>query len=471
MSRVKTDSWKILTMMLALALALTRTIYISEPDILWQTKSGMDTLNGEPLLRPDTYSWSAAGETYLSNSWLWNSTLGVVYRMWGFYGISFLTGILVLGVLTGIIYLLRRRSIPWMATFFTVAFVGLACNPWLSGRPQILDYLFIVIAMVLLERISIRSFKSHILIFSVMTLIIAIWNNFHLTGAVGAPLFAALYFLRQTSGLSIRESLTLPLARSVLLGVLLIAVCILTPFGIKGLTKPFTTVSTSTGVVTEWLSPWLFQDNVQTGGAIVVAFMIFVFVMLYRRKGYFSAVFLLGMMVISSIQVRWIPFLVLVSVIWIAQLLNILGNMVKEKYRVYVKTVAFAISLVVVVFGSLTFIPQDRVSGAPYGYDLVSQLPRGCKLFSTPSLAGPVIFARPDVKVSVDGRNDLYGDRYIEQNRISYGIDDAEQWLDKNGVNCILLDAELPLTQLLEQSSQWKLEATNSRDVKLWLRK
>lgn len=474
MQYIKDHIWKITALLSIVAFGLTRSIYVSEADVMWQIRSGLDFMADGVFFRPDTYSWTATGQEYISNSWLWNLMISQIYLGAGFYGVAAFTGLSVSVILALIVYTMRKSAVSWIAIFIVLAFIGVFSGVWLSGRPQIVDYFLLAFSMALLAKLNMGKKSSHIIVFLVFPIIIVAWNNFHLTGIVGSFCLAGLYFMYQEKNTAFaitKESFSSLLRSLALLGVL-VASCLLTPYGVDGFTKPLITMGASAGLITEWLSPWTFNSEVNTLAAVAISGAIFVAVYLIKTKQWITASFSIGLIVISSWQSRWTPFMVIMLVTIIGHAIDKIKSERLEKYSIYFRTAAVAVAVTVFCVGLAAFIPQNRVSGGNYGYDLVSSIPEGCKIYNEPAIGGAIVLMRPDLKVSADGRNDMYGwNEYVEQSDVSYDVREGRLWLEKNGIGCVLLHEESPMNIHLSGNSEWKLAQEDSRGTKLWLKK
>jgi hypothetical protein len=105
--------------------------------------------------------------------------------------------------------------------------------------------------------------------------------------------------------------------------------------------------------------------------------------------------------------------------------------------------------------------------------DAIDSLPRGCRLFSTALVAGPVILARPDILVWFDGRADYYGQERLAEN-YAY-ITGQAATAAPPGATCAVFPAlthanKLPrLTARMNADPQWRLVATID-EFDVWLR-
>ncbi len=89
------------------------------------------------------------------------------------------------------------------------------------------------------------------------------------------------------------------------------------------------------------------------------------------------------------------------------------------------------------------------------------EIPAGCRLLNEYAHGGYLIATRwPEVRVSQDGRNDLYGSERIELQRTLLEGDSLVA-LEEFGVDCVLADTSRPLVQALETSEEWSLVAVD----------
>ena len=98
----------------------------------------------------------------------------------------------------------------------------------------------------------------------------------------------------------------------------------------------------------------------------------------------------------------------------------------------------------------------------------VAALPSGCRLLNDYGFGNWVMFDRPDVPVSDDGRNDLYGtdttrDRLITDPAAATGL---PAWAAANGVTCVLVRPSSPAVGVLTGSG-WVVAARDGNAVAL----
>lgn len=469
MGFLKDNLWKALTFFLIAGFSLSRTIVIAEADSFWQIKSGQDFLVTGEFLMPDAYSWTAEGNEYLSNSWLWNVLMAGIYEVGAFIGVAIFTGLCSLTILGLLTFHLRSRGIKWGHIFAVVAFTSLFIAGWITARPQIFDYIFLLLGMIAVDRFRSSTFKT----LGVLGILMILWNNFHLTGPVGAICFGGLYFMSQmTSAVDSTPKIFFQKLVSSMgvVGFLLFA-CLITPYGLQGMTKPFTTVASSTGLIAEWVSPWDFSEPANAISAVGLGIIFMVLIFLTTKRQWLEVLFIAGLFIIGSEQARWVPFAILLSAPYLCAVISALPYQIHQALKPYYKVVALAITLPVCALGMTTFFSGDRVSGGDYGYTLVNDVPVGCKVFNEQSFGGPLILLRSDTRVSMDGRNDLYGsEEYLRQLNIIHSVDSPQAWLDEHDVNCIFVREDSGINTPLFDLPEWEIRSRDANGAVLWVR-
>lgn len=444
-------SLKYTTFIVILFTAMITLSAISEPDVLWQTKLGEGILNGGAIVASDTFSWTSQGSEYLSNSWLWNVLLALSYRTFGDIGIALVAfvGVLLINILFSLT--LRKQSYSWRTVSIIILTNSILIYPWLTQRPQLFDYIAVMVFIMMLSYVK----NTWILILSTMPIVI-VWNNMHLTGLVGVALFSGLIFIKTRK---IVYSLTMIIGG--------IFACTVTPYGIDGLLKPLTTSKTSMGIISEWQSPWLFDSGyVSYFNVVAILLLVFIGFLLYKDKQYLSGIFVTGLILIGSYQNRWVPFAVLVGIFFIAPYL--------ENFK-HAKIVNFSVMMFLiplVMIAPLEALSPNKTFSPTIGGEISLSLPENCKLLNSSALGGTVIFHRPDIKVSSDGRNDFYNSiEDMGQYKVLHSENEqwVNQWLDNNDITCILSDETRNIQNVLDMD-KWKLLDLQEQDM-LFVRK
>ncbi|GER22204.1 hypothetical protein NCCP1664_07010 [Zafaria cholistanensis] len=112
---------------------------------------------------------------------------------------------------------------------------------------------------------------------------------------------------------------------------------------------------------------------------------------------------------------------------------------------------AAAVALTAVHLPSL-----GRPDPAKYPTAAIDAIPSGCRLFNDYLLGGLVLLEQPDVPVSLDSRNDLYGEDHVKRSLLVLdGQGDLEEGLA--GAGCVLVLPARGLAQRLRESANWEL--------------
>ena len=100
-----------------------------------------------------------------------------------------------------------------------------------------------------------------------------------------------------------------------------------------------------------------------------------------------------------------------------------------------------------------------RPETAQFPVVAAEDIPAGCHLLNEYAHGGYLIATRwPEVRVSQDGRNDLYGSERIELQRALLEGDSVFD-LEEVGVDCVLAETSRPIARALEASEEWSLLA------------
>lgn len=101
------------------------------------------------------------------------------------------------------------------------------------------------------------------------------------------------------------------------------------------------------------------------------------------------------------------------------------------------------------------FFHLGRPDPEVYPAKSIAALPSGCHLFNDYRIGGLVILERPDIPVSLDSRNDLYGaDTVTTAQRMLEGRGSVAE-LEAQGINCVLVPASMGLARQLGQAPGW----------------
>jgi hypothetical protein len=416
-------------------------------DIFWGAQSGLDTLrHGIP--RHDTYSWSAAGHTWIPSSWGWNVVLGVFYDAFGTAGFVLVAALLGAGLGAVISQLAHRIGARPLPTAFVVAVMGVFA---LGGAPRAtavsttLAPLVLIPLPAILAASSARWWRA----LAVLVGIQVVWVNLH-SGALIAPGLVLAF----GAGLIVR---TPPVERQaaamrlVLALGLVTAACLATPYGWSLIEHAPQVRAASVGLIEEWRR-YTPSMALSPEGAAGFALVVLSVVTALRARRFESVLVLLLMIGLTVSAVRFVaPLLVFVM----PEVGRYVGGLAIRARFFIVATVVVLAGLGGAALKGLIDIHQtEQFRASPR---LVRELPSGCHLFNDDVIGGAVILHRHDVPVWTDGRNDMYGRaQTLLTLRLRDGGPGAVRWLDRNKITCVLVQSSDGLVKRLAHTNGWQ---------------
>jgi len=491
-----TPRWdRLLVTIWLVGFAIARSARFKERDPYWQVRAGLENLSGQPLARPDAWSWAPVGGDWYQNSPLWDSFLGLGYAgagFWGLFGVTVVTMVGYFLLAERLALRLGGRPLPSLAGLLAVFSSALAMlSPRATLAVQVLILLGIWAALAWADGpAGRRGWPVNLAVAFAMALGLSTLGNWvHLSFLLIGPgmgvIWLVIWFFAPVTR-SVKAALSVAGLAGWGLGPLL------SPYGLAaGLERTAAVQRACQGVVVEWSSPFTpgLPAELLVMALIAAAFSIWVGLELTRRLrrgprdlelGGLVALGLIGvpacLLGLTAIRFLGIGLLTLAPVVGVVvtsavDWLRHRGRRAASSrwweyttgrmWRVVLWLTAVVLAVPALILGANHGIPAE----AP----LIDQLPRGCRLYSDVGIAGPAILLRPDVLVWMDGRADYYGrDRVLSSYR--YRTGDGEH-LTPPGATCIALDTSLgenDLIQKLDGSPDWR--AVGQVDVyRLWL--
>jgi len=281
----------------------------------------------------------------------------------------------------------------------------------------------------------------------VVGIVSAVWVNLHAGELIGVAMICASAVLLLAAR-DMRGSGWCWIA-----GAAALAASLLNPYGVGLLTHAAQVESVSAGIVAEWqhldpASPT--QWSMLTIGLVAL--------ILAARQRDLVLVGGLGIAAVAGVlAIRFLPILVLLALPILAASVSrspLPGYLRSRKILLYPATAAVLAPVVVLAVPSLGHI--GRPDPGLYPIKLVMDIPPHCRLFNSYEVGSFVILERPDVRVSLDSRNDLYGrQRVLAAERVLRGQGDVAREL--TGANCVLIPPTTGLAAWLRASQGWKL--------------
>jgi hypothetical protein len=326
---------------------------------------------------------------------------------------------------------------------------------WLSARPQLADYAVVLALILVLRRVERGQGRSASVAF-VGVLTVA-WINLHAAAllAVGIAAASAVLLVLIRSGPAWRYA-------AAATGATVVA-CLANPYGTAVLHQAFQVRDAAVTSIAEWMPlDWAspVQDIALAAG---VAAMI---ISWRRREAVLTAA--LAVCVAGSVEAwRILPFTVLLAVPVLAAFASdppeVIRRYLASRRVMFQRCGALAlVAMVAVAAPSLTHI--GRPEPAMYPVKLVAEIPHGCRLFTNDLIGSYAILARPDVLVSLDSRNNLFGRAFpVAEERVLQGDGNVSRALA--GAGCVLVPRSYGLARRLKNDSHWQVRAADQTAI------
>lgn len=439
-----------------LPVVILRAGILTEGDTFWEIRTGLLTIAHRAIPTVDTFSWTMRGRPWTLNSWGFNVLDAVAYRMGGLLAVAWMCAGLAMA-LAAVVLLLAKRlgarpTVAGAALLVTAPFTVI----WLTPRPQLIDYIAVLVLIMLLRAITAGRARGWAV--AAIAILSVVWVNLHagaLFGVLIAGGCATVLLLRRdtrASGWWCAGAAGAALAGS-----------FVNPYGVGIISQTEQVRAASAGLIVEWrhvnpASP--LQDLSLALGLLALVLVI--------RRG--NAPFIAALTVAEAgavIATRFLPFVVLTALpvlaAWASHLSPAILRYARSRRVMLVRCgTAGLAALAMVTAPSLTHIGRPDL--AKYPISIISDIPSGCRLFNTDLIGSYVILVRPDVPVSLDTRNTLYGRRrLVAMERVLAGRGDLARGLA--GAGCVLVPPRSGLARRLRTDPGWSVRASDTAAI------
>jgi len=437
-----------------LSVALLRSGSLGETDTFWEIRTGLLTIQQGSIPIVDPFSWIVRGQPWTLNSWGFNVAIAAFYRLAGLPGVALACALLVAAVGAMVLLLARRLGASPIVTATLLLLSSPLLIGWLSARPQLVDYVAVLaLTMLMRSLVQGRASARGLLAMGVLTVV---WVNLHAGALLGVAIVGAITVMvfvrrrtRDRSGWCLAALVTVA------------ASSLVNPYGIDLFRQTARVKGASTGIIDEWAH---LDPTSPTQMIMIVLGLLALGVAARRGDAVFAGA--LSVAVLGSFTaIRLLPILVLLALPVLAAFASqraVLGYLHSRRVVLGPGAVAGVAAMLALSVPSLGHI--GRPDPAIYPTNVVQDIPRNCRLFNSYLLGGFVLLERPDVQVSLDSRNDLYGaERVAADERLVRGQGDIVQGL--TGAGCVLIRPDAGLAQRLHTSPQWELKSSEPSAV------
>jgi len=123
---------------------------IGDNSMFTHLRTGIDMARTGAIPRTDPYSFTAAGEDWIVQSWLSEWTYGWAYRLGGFKLVVLQQGVLI-ALLAWLVVRLARAGSPLRTTLAALAAVGVGTSLW-TARPLLFGLICMALTVTVVER-------------------------------------------------------------------------------------------------------------------------------------------------------------------------------------------------------------------------------------------------------------------------------------------------------------------------------
>jgi len=449
---------------------------VTDPDLWWHLKTGEFIAANHHVPRTDPFSFTRAGQPWVNHEWLSDWLIFKLYQYSGLAGLDAVFGAVL--TLALFVVFLRACGSPFVAGLFTV-WGAIASAPSWGVRPQMLSLLLASTFLWILERTE-RNPKAAWWMPALMLL----WVNLHAGYVLGMALivlFAMGLALEVACGRRLWAEISGQIRA---LGIALIACCAIVPLNPNGLKLywyPFATVRSHAmqAYIAEWFSPNFHEAKFLPFLLIVLAIVVFM-ASAPRRMRTPQLLLLMATTWMALHASRHIPIFVLVAVPVLCGLAEptFASRVVfrrKSGHNVVNQAMNYAVLCALLVFATVRTRAVIQSLSEVEAQNFPAEAVR---FVQEQHLAGPILNhynwggyliwkLYPRYRVFIDGRADVYGDKFMDQFAELYYVKKSD-WgarLNDYGIQTVMMPPDAPLVGALELSKSWSRVYADSQVV------
>ncbi|MGD9580634.1 MAG: hypothetical protein AB7V50_04620 [Vampirovibrionia bacterium] len=435
----------------------------------------------------DLYSHTVPGQNWVAFSWGTGVLFALFDKLMGLNGVVLLSVILIMLTL----FIIYRLLIRWQINFFIIAIsifflTALTSVHWLA-RPHLFTLFFTSLVFYVLE-----SAKDNNKLYYFIPFIMMIWVNMH-PGFISGFFLLILYFTGNLIELLIcyedelKQKFKSALKHIFIVFIGSFLLTLFNPYGIDLYYYIFETLKSSwiVNVTLEYRSPDFHHTFAVILYLILVLASLFFALRVKNRVIDMPKilVFLLWLH-LSLFALRNIAIFSVIGVCVFALLFHNYIEMFslkrfKEKGKIFYdfeKSLCYhvwpLILLIIIIVSSYNsinggsknlvecaFSPKELPINA---LKYLEKNPLKGNMFNLDNWGGYIIYAYPDIKVFMDGRLDMYQQKFIGEYQKVVGVSpDWQDVLNKYNVDWVLISNNTLLYNMLAHSKEWSVHYTD----------
>ncbi len=427
-------------------------LLLGDPDTFWHIKLGSDIIGSRHLPITDSYSYTYAGQPFVSKEWLSEVLFAGAYNVWGWNGVILLTVVAAVASILLLFRELARYLHPTFAALFSIIIINML-SPVVVARPHILT---LPIAIYFTGRMFRAAEAKQAPPFWLLALV-TIWANLHgsFTLAFVIAGFAFLHVFFQS-----RFTDRPLLAKWIAFGILCPLAAMLHPYGYEPIRIGMQMMATNKAMayIQEWL-PLNAKDDMIVIFFTLVAlagligtrmnlgwaktlFIVFVLNMMLTHGRFVYVFFLLVPIVIAPCIAERYPELSLSA--WLARTRDPLERLATKWFAPLAGAISICAIVATFIFlqNKLPAPPEGTAAEKPIAFAMANNLQGN--VFNEYRYGGSLIFH--GIKTFIDGRAEqLFTDNFFPDYINSGKHDGAKLFgdlIEKNKITWSLLPAD-----------------------------
>jgi hypothetical protein len=425
---------------------------LSDSDTYWQIAVGQWILDHAALPRVDMYSFTRAGEPWISSSWLAQVLYAASYSLAGWTGPVVLAASAIAATFALLAHILGRRIPATYAILITLAALLLA-RPHFFARPHVLALpLMVAWASALMSASERREAPSFWLL-----PLIALWANLHGGFVFGLVLVAAFAI---DAAWNAEPSQRRPLAlRWIAFGLGALAACCVTPYGWGSILAARKILDL--GELLHLIYEWMPADFSRLG-PFELSILALIAGALYRgvKLSPPRIALVLGLLHMALSHVRNLEiFALLLPIVVLGPVSSQFALQAGRSARTTAASAVMLIAMLGVSTWALAashgYSPPESQSPAAAVDVLKQRNPR--RVLNDLPFGGYLIWRQ--VPVFIDGRAELYGEQFEMAYYRALQLKDVNQLLDllkDYEIDAVLLTPATPAASLLDHLGGWQ---------------
>jgi hypothetical protein len=432
-------------LVVATYLAFSQAIF-NDGDTSWHLAAGKLILDRLSVPHSDPFSFTFFGEPWIAHEWLAEVALAGALNSAAWAGVALLVAAAVAALML-IVSVEIGRWLPPQRVLAVLAALFAILGPFVLARPHVLAWPVLAGWTLILLRAR-EADRAPPLAWALLMLL---WANLHGSFVMGL-LLIGVFGLEALLATADRRRILLGWGS---FGTASLFAALLTPHGPEGLLFPLQVSAMETlPLIAEWRATSLSEDKLFL--LVIAATLV---LLLYRRPRISMVrLGLLALLLFLAVtHARHQPVLAIIGVLI---LVKPLSRGATAPSAPPLKPLLLAgFSAFIVLAAVRLWIPLQRGDGATYPLSAIRSLPqelRSRPLLNSYSFGGPLILH--GVRPFIDGRADLYGDRFVLGHHRIMGGDMAafDAVSRKWGVRWTILEPGEPLVPLLDRKPGWR---------------